>query len=173
MSLNPVRPPSRRARPAWRVLFFVLSFVPLLLHAADPFADVIRKTDPLTPEQERLAFHLPPGFQAQLVAAEPEIGKPMNMAFDAQGRLWLTQSREYPYAAPLDKPGRDMIKVLSDFDENGRARKSTTFADGLNIPIGLYPCKDGVIAFSIPNIYFFRDMNGDGQDEPKEQIMGA
>src|SRR5438046_2523145 len=100
--------------------------------AADPFADIIRSTEPLIPDQERRAFHLPPGFEIQLVASEPEIGKPMNMAFDAQGRLWITQSREYPYAAPLDKPGRDMIKVLSDFNEQGRAHKITTFAEGLN-----------------------------------------
>src|SRR5262249_737034 len=115
---------------------------------ADPFEENIRKTAPLTPEQERATFHLPPGFEIQLVAAEPQIGKPMNLAVDGRGRLWLTQSREYPYAAPLDKPARDRIQVLSDFDENGRARNVSTFAEGLNIPIGLYPYKNGVIGFS-------------------------
>jgi putative heme-binding domain-containing protein len=141
-------------------------------YAADPFEDLIRKTDPLDPPQERLSLHLPPGFEVQLVASEPEIGKPMNMAFDAQGRLWITQSREYPFAAPLDRPGRDMIKIISDFDETGHARKVTTFAEGLNIPIGLYPYKDGVIAFSIPYIYYFQDTNGDGRSDKKELILG-
>jgi putative heme-binding domain-containing protein len=141
-------------------------------HAADPFEDFIRKTEPLTPEQERLSLHVPPGFEVQLVASEPEIGKPINMAFDARGRLWLTQSREYPYAAPLDKPGRDKIKILSNFDENGRAGKVSTFAEGLNIPIGLYPYRNGVIAFSIPNIYFLQDTDGDGQADKKELILG-
>jgi putative heme-binding domain-containing protein len=108
----------------------------------------------------------------QLVASEPEIGKPMNMAFDAQGRIWITESREYPYAAPLDKPARDKIMVLSDFDNNGRARKVTTFAEGLNIPIGLLPYKNGVIAFSIPNIYYFQDTNSDGKADTKELILG-
>ena len=140
--------------------------------AEDPFAENIRKTEPLTPEQERLKFHLPPGFEIQLVAAEPEIGKPMNMAFDARGRLWITQSREYPFAAPLDKPARDKILVLSDFDATGRARKVTTFAEGLNIPIGLYPYKKGVIAFSIPNIYYFQDTDGDGKSDRQEMILG-
>src|SRR5262249_50768204 len=95
-----------------------------------------------------------------------------NMAFDAQGRLWITQSREYPFPAPLDKPGRDMIKVLSDFDEHGRARKITTFADGLNIPIGLHPYKNGVIAFSIPNIYYLEDTDGDGRADKKQLLLG-
>src|SRR5215472_3897046 len=129
MSFRPIHHPIPQARSAW-LFIFALPFLPLLVYAADPFADVVRKTDPLTPEQERLALHLPPGFEIQLVAAEPDIGKPINLAFDAQGRLWLTQSREYPYAAPLDRPGRDKIMVLSDFDQNGRARKVTTFAEG-------------------------------------------
>ena len=153
-------------------LVFALALLACTGRAVDPFADVVRKTDPLTPDQERLSFHLPAGFDVQLVAAEPEIGKPMNMAFDAQGRLWVTQSREYPFAAPLDKPGRDTIKVLSGFDANGRARKISTFAEGLNIPIGLYPYKNGVIAFSIPNIYFFQDTDGDGRADKKELVLG-
>src|SRR5689334_21545664 len=70
------------------------------------FDDIIRKTEPLTPEQEQKAFHLPPGFEIQLVTSEPAIGKPMNMAFDAQGRLWITQSREYPFPAPTNAPAR-------------------------------------------------------------------
>ena len=139
---------------------------------ADPFEDIIRSTEPLTPERERGALHLPPGFEIQLVASEPEIGKPMNMAFDAQGRLWITQSREYPYAAPLDKPARDMVKVLSEFDRNGRAQKVSRFTDGLNIPIGLYPYKNGVVAFSIPNIYFFQDTNHSGRANKKDLVLG-
>jgi hypothetical protein len=140
--------------------------------AASEFDDYVRVTEALTPQQELTNFHLPPGFEMQLVASEPQIGKPMNMAFDSKGRLWITQSREYPYAAPLDKPGRDKVMVLSDFDAGGRARKVTTFAEGLNIPIGLLPYKNGVIAFSIPNIYYLQDTNSDGMADTKELILG-
>lgn len=142
------------------------------LSADDPFAESIRKTDPLPPAQEQKTFHLPPGFEIQLVAAEPDIAKPMNLAFDARGRLWITESREYPFAAPINQPGRDAIKILSHFDKNGRARKIQTFADGLNIPIGLLPYRDGVIAFSIPNLYYFADTNHDGRADTKEIILG-
>ncbi|MBF8254107.1 MAG: Cytochrome c [Deltaproteobacteria bacterium] len=80
-----------------RVKFFALSLAVILaatgLHAADPFAENVRTTDPLTPEQQQKTFHLPPGFDIQLVAAEPDLRKPMNMAFDALGRLWITESR--------------------------------------------------------------------------------
>ena len=138
----------------------------------DPFAAAIRPTDALTPEQERASFHLPPGFRVQLFAAEPEIQKPMNMAFDARGRLWVSGSTEYPYPAPADRPGRDSIRVLEDTDRDGRADKVTVFADGLSIPIGLYPYKNGVIAFSIPNIWFFDDTDGDGKADRREILYG-
>src|SRR6266853_5573034 len=77
------------------------------LYAADPFAEFVRSTGPRTPEEELKGFHVPPGFEVQLVASEPEIGKPMNMAFDEKGRLWITQSREYPFPVPLGQKGRD------------------------------------------------------------------
>jgi putative heme-binding domain-containing protein len=142
------------------------------LAAVNPFAENVRPTDPLTPEQQQKSFHLPPGFEIQLVAAEPDLRKPMNMAFDAQGRLWVTESREYPYAAPVDKPARDSIRIFSDFDETGRARKMQIFADGLNIPIGLYPYKNGCIAWSIPNIWWFEDTDGDGKADKREVLFG-
>jgi putative heme-binding domain-containing protein len=143
------------------------------MFAADPFADFVRQTDPLTPADEQKKFHLPPGFEIQLVASEPEIGKPMNMAFDARGRLWITQSREYPLPVlPVEKEGRDKILILENFDETGRAKKISTFAEGLNIPIGLYPYKNGVIAFTLPNIYFFQDTDGDGRADKKDLVLG-
>src|SRR6266853_3198803 len=143
-----------------------------MAEAASVFDDYIRVTEALTPQQELTNFHLPPGFEAQLVASEPEIGKPMNMAFDARGRLWMTQSREYPFPVlPVDKKGRDKIMVLEDFDATGRARKISTFVEGLNIPIGLYPFEDGVIAFSIPKIHFFRDTDGAGRADKDEVLL--
>jgi putative heme-binding domain-containing protein len=140
--------------------------------AADPFAENVRTTDPLPPEQERQSFKLPPGFEIQLVASEPNLRKPMNMAFDSRGRLWITESREYPFPVPLDKTGRDTIRIFEDFDQTGRARKVTTFAEGLNIPTGIYPYKNGVIAWSIPNIWFFEDTDGDGKSDKRTVLYG-
>src|SRR3954468_15709051 len=140
--------------------------------AKDPFEEYVRSTDARTPENELQGFHVPPGFEAQLFASEPQIGKPMNMAFDSRGRLWVTQSREYPFAAPKDRPGRDVIKILEDTDGDGKADKITTFAEGLNIPIGLYPYKNGVIAYSIPNISYYEDTDGDGKADKQTVLYG-
>ena len=59
----------------------------------------VRTTEPLPPAGSR-KFRLPPGFEIQLVAAEPDIHKPMNLAFDTAGRLWVTTSIEYPGRRP-------------------------------------------------------------------------
>jgi len=140
--------------------------------AEDPFKSNVRPTPWLSPEQERQTFRLPPGFEIQLFASEPDILKPMNMAFDDDGRLWVSNSQEYPYAAPADRKGRDSIKVLEDTDGDGRADSITTFVDGLNIPIGLYPYGEGVVAFSIPNIWHFRDTDGDGTADERKKLYG-
>ena len=138
----------------------------------DPFAAGVRTTPWLSPADEQKAFKLPAGFEINLVAAEPEIQKPLNMAFDERGRIWLACTVEYPYAAPADRPGKDSIRVLEDTDGDGRFEKVTTFADGLNIPIGIYPYKGGCIAYSIPNIWHFEDADGDGVCDKRTVLYG-
>lgn len=130
---------------------------------------------PRSPEDERKALHLPPGFEIQLVAAEPDIHKPLNLAFDDLGRLWVTDTLEYPFPKPEGTPGRDTVKILSDFGPDGRARKIRTFADGLNIPIGLLPYPSGreAIVHNIPNIYLMRDTDGDGRADRREVLYGV
>src|SRR5262245_60642173 len=117
----------------WTVLFLSL---PLMSAAPQ---DLVVKDDPLPASEQIKKFHLPPGFQIELVAQEPEIAKPMNLAFDDRGRLFVTSSYEYPFPAKEGIRARDAVKMLEDFGPDGRARKVTSFVDGLNIPIGLVP----------------------------------
>ena len=137
----------------------------------EKFADHIRTTEFQTPDQEQAGFKLPPGFEITLYAAEPDIGKPINMDFDERGRLWVTQSSEYPMAAAPMK-GHDKITILEDTDGDGKADKFTPFATELNIPIGIIPVQKGAIAFSIPNVYRFTDNNGDGISDEKKVLLG-
>ena len=136
------------------------------------FASNVRETDPLTPNEEHKTFVLPAGFEIQLVVSEPDIAKPMNMAFDRRGRLWVSSSSEYPIAAPTDRKANDTIKILEDTNGDGKADVIKTFADNLNIPMGLYPYKDGVVCFSIPNIWFLRDTDGDDKADKREILYG-
>ena len=65
---------------------------------------LVSATEAISPDEQRKMFHLPPGFTIQLVAAEPDIRKPMNLNFDVHGRLYVTQSEEYPYPAKEGAP---------------------------------------------------------------------
>ena len=85
---------------------------------ADPFSRpdfqaLVRKADPLDAVESLKLFDVPDGFRMELVAASPDIGQPMNLAFDERGRLWVTSTLEYPFAVPLDQVGRDTIKVMA------------------------------------------------------------
>lgn len=134
---------------------------------------LIAETPALTPSEEVKRFHLPPGFEIQLVAQEPEIHKPMNMKFDAHGRLWVTHSLEYPFPAKSDEKARDAISIFSDFAASGKAQKVWRFAEHLNIPIGVVPLSDTeAIAWSIPNIWKLTDTNGDGVVDQKKVEFG-
>jgi len=158
----------------------ILAALVLLAAARAMAAPAVVESDPLPPHEQRAAFHLPPGFEIQLVAAEPTIQKPMNMAFDTRGRLWVTHSVEYPFAAAADTTPRDALTVLGDFGPDGLARTATRFADGLNIPIGVLPlpCPDPAgrgqqaIVWSIPHIWKLTDADGDGRCDHREVLYG-
>jgi putative heme-binding domain-containing protein len=139
----------------------------------DPYADFIAQTKPLVPAEERKQFQLPAGFEIQLVASEPDIKKPMNIVFDDRGRLWVTDSVEYPHPAKEGAKARDTVKVLEDFGPDGKARKISTFADGLNIPIGVLPLNHSALVYSIPNIYKFLDTTGKGRADKREMFIGS
>lgn len=137
----------------------------------DIYAEHVRTSEFQTPEEERLDFVLPEGFEVTLFASEPDITKPINMAFDEKGRLWVTQSSEYPIAAGQGE-GKDRITILEDTDGDGKADKIQDFANDLNIPIGIVPIKNGAIAYSIPNVYKFLDTDNDGKADQREVLLG-
>lgn len=139
---------------------------------AEVYGQGVRETPKLSPQEEAAGFHLPDGFVAELVASEPQIAKPLNMAFDSKGQLWITDTTEYPYPVPAGSEAHDSIKVLSDRDGNGSFETVKTFADGLNIPIGILPVADGVICFAIPNIMHLKDTDGDGKCDEKKVLLG-
>jgi putative heme-binding domain-containing protein len=121
---------------------------------------------PLSPEEQLAKFHLPPGFEIELVASEPEIRNPLSINFDRKGRLWVTDTIEYP--TPPKGPGRDALKVFEDRDGDGRYEKVATLVDKLSMPTGATPIPGGAIVFSVPSIFGCYDTDGDGRiDERK------
>jgi putative heme-binding domain-containing protein len=135
------------------------------------FSENIRPTDPRSAEEERAGFILPEGFEIELFASEPNIDKPMNLNFDAKGRLWVSQSFEYPFPTFGGKP-TDKITILEDTDHDGKADKFTVVSDTMNIPIGILPLENGAVSFSVPNVYKFADANHDDVPESSNLMIG-
>ena len=51
---------------------------------------------PVAPAESMKHLALPRGFEARLFAAEPDIVKPICMAWDHRGRLWIAETTDYP-----------------------------------------------------------------------------
>jgi putative heme-binding domain-containing protein len=124
---------------------------------------------PFSPDEAVEAMTVPAGFSVEVVASEPEIVNPIAMAFDDRGRIWITESLEYPRKSP--GPGRDRIKVLEDCDGDGRADRFTVFADGLNIPTGIAIGHGGVWVLNAPDLLFIQDRDGDGKGDHREVVV--
>ncbi|MBW3539034.1 MAG: c-type cytochrome [Planctomycetes bacterium] len=123
----------------------------------------------LSPDEAIAKITVPEGFRVELVAAEPDVVNPIAMCFDERGRVWITESLEYPRSSP--GPGRDRVKVLEDTDRDGRADRVTVFADGLNIPSGIAVGYGGVWVANAPDILFLQDTDGDGKADTREVVV--
>ncbi|MFO0880974.1 MAG: PVC-type heme-binding CxxCH protein, partial [Gemmataceae bacterium] len=108
----------------------------------------------LKPTEAIAKMQVPPGFQVELVASEPAILNPVAMCFDERGRIWVTESFEYPRRSP--GPGRDRIKILEDRDGDGTYETVKIFAEGLNIPSGIAVGHGGVWVANAPDLLFYR-----------------
>src|SRR5205085_6045910 len=115
-----------------------IAVVALLVLAPSSFAQRDAKVPDPDPELERKSFILPEGFEVNLFAADPLLAKPIQMNFDARGRLWVVSSEAYPQIKPGEK-ANDKIIILEDTKGEGKADKTTVFADGLLIPRGIAP----------------------------------
>jgi putative membrane-bound dehydrogenase-like protein len=139
-----------------------------------------RKESPLRPEEEKQTFVVPEGYEVELVASEETgLPKPITVQFDDAGRMWSITATEYPVdgnetpeqSMELWKSGgQDRVVV---FDDPLKAGPQTprTFADGLAMPMGLLPWKDGAIVGLGPEIVFLGDADGDGKADSREVLV--
>jgi putative membrane-bound dehydrogenase-like protein len=109
--------------------------------------------DPLTPAEAIKRMQVPPGFSVELVACEPDLVNPVAMTFDERGRIWVTESLEYPRRSA--GVGKDRVKVLEDTDADGKVDKVTVVIEGLNIPSGIAVGHGGVWVANSPDILFY------------------
>lgn len=115
--------------------------------------------------EELESFTIDPRFEVNCFASEeefPDIACPIQIRWDSKGRLWVACSTTYPHVYPGQEP-KDKIVILEDTDGNGKADKSTVWADDLHIPLSFEFGNGGVFVSEEPDFSFLKDTNGDGK----------
>lgn len=137
----------------------------------------------LPPAEAAKTFTAKDGLKVDLLVHEPEVAQPFNFSFDERGRLWVAQSRQYPYPAGLtmlsrdkyyrahyDKVppapphhdrGADLISIHEDTDGDGQFDKHKVFIDGLNMANSVVRGRGGVWIMHTPYLLFYPDADGD------------
>ncbi len=127
---------------------------------------------PLEPEESLKHFVTPKGFHVELFAAEPDIGgKPICMAWDERGRLWIAETYDYPNELQPPGEGRDRIRILEDTDGDWQADKFTVFAEKLSIPTSIAFHKGGVIVQNGIETLYLKDTDGDDVADEKTVLF--
>jgi len=115
-------------------------------------------------------FEIVPNFRLRLAAHEPAVNDPIAMTFDEKGRAWVVEMRGY-------SERRDemlgQIRRLTDTDGDGVFDESTIFKKGLRWPTAIICYKGGVFVGATPDVFYFKDNDGDGVcDEEKTVFTG-
>ena len=113
---------------------------------------------------------LTPGFQAELIAAEPDVRQPVAFAIDERGRLWVAEAHSYPAKQPEGK-GKDRVVIFEDADGDGAFETRKVFIEGLNLVSGIEVGFGGVWIGAAPELLFFPDRNRDDRPDGPPQVL--
>ncbi len=134
--------------------------------------EAIRYQAPLSPEDSLRYTQVPADFELHLFASEPDVVKPIWMAWDERGRAWVVEARDYPHGLVNEgEPGLAVVKICEDTDGDGRADKFTVFADGLNLATSLVFANGGVLVAEARHMLFLKDTDGDDRADLRQPIL--
>ena len=118
-------------------------------------------------------FEVADGYAVNVFASEeqfPELRNPVQIAFDARGRLWVVTMPSFPHTVPGLTPP-DKIVILEDTDKDGKADTMKTFAEGLDALDGVAFHRDGVIISEQPRLWLMRDTDGDDKADVQIELL--
>ena len=146
-----------------------LNSSPVLWHLRDNPAKPTAVAN--APGQKLVAgMKLQPGFQAELLAAEPDLHQPIAFSFDDRGRIWVVEAHSYPNRQPEGK-GKDRILIFEDKDGDGTFETKKTFIENLNLVSGLEVGFGGVWVGAAPHLLFIADKNRDDIPDGPPQVL--
>jgi hypothetical protein len=120
---------------------------------------------------ELKSFTLAEGYQANLFADETDgVANPVCMSWDPAGRLWVLVTSAYPQLKPIEK-SNDKLLILTDTNADGRADKTTVFADGLNMPTGFALGHGGAYIGQGNDLLHLHDTDGDDKADLRRVLL--
>lgn len=126
-----------------------------------------------SPTEAMAEFKVADDYQVSLFASEeefPELRNPVQIAFDAKGRLWVVTMPSFPHTVP-GLPQEDKILILEDTDNDGKADKSTVYADGFDALDGITFHHKGPIISAQPRHLLAPDENGDDVADSLQELL--
>ena len=82
----------------------------------------------------------------------------------------MSCSTTYPHVYPGQEPN-DKIVILEDIDGDGKADRSTIWAEDLSIPLSFELYRDGIIVSEEPHLSYLRDTDGDGKADWRRKLL--
>jgi putative membrane-bound dehydrogenase-like protein len=155
-----------------------LAFALLCLLAADD--DPWPRFAPRGPAEAPATFQARDGFRMELLAAEPLVIDPVAAAYDEDGRLYVVEMSDYPYADKAsDRPFTEnttdpplgRVRLLTDRDGDGRFDTATVLAEKLSWPTGVAVWKGGVFVAATPDIWYLKDTDDDGTADVRQRVL--
>ena len=129
---------------------------------------------PMDPLEVCRTAELPPGFELQVFAAEPDVQNPIGLCTDHKGRVWVAENFTWAgnNLGTWDDTLRDRLVVLADTDGDGKHDERTVFWDGgtrmTSVAVGL----GGAWVIDLPNLLFIPDRDDDlVPDGPPEIVL--
>ena len=126
---------------------------------------------PISKDKALATIRVRPGMKAELVAAEPLVMDPVDVAWGPDLKMWVVEMADYPLGIDGRPGGR--VRFLEDLDGDGVYDKSTLFLDGLPYPNSVMPWKKGVLIVCVPEILYAEDTDGDGKADRQEVLFSG
>lgn len=116
----------------------------------------------LSPQEALNAMTLQDGIQGNVFAAEPMISQPMAFCWDAKGRMWVAENRDYETRQTgFSADGSSRILILEDTDKDGVADSQKVFLEGIPFPSAIAVGLGGLWLGAPPNLLFVPDKDND------------
>lgn len=147
-----------KTMPTWLLVAMSLT----LSCCESPLAD-----PPFAPEDALKTFRLPKGYRIELVASEPLVTDPVEIAFDADGLLYVAEMEDYP----AEGSPRGRIMVLEDKDGDNYYESGNVFAENFPYVNGVMPWRNGVLVTSAPDIVYLEDTTGDRRADIRRVVL--